>query len=271
MTEFLLESWNQDLSRVPDQSTMPEIIWQSPNVDLYCSVVYSQNFGGSKNNWMVEYRADFTGVVNYQRFTAMTTTTTDRNQDEYDVNAEKAQMMSLLTNWTWANLKSDLHVLRDQLYNSDEPVLQHHSALRVLPEENDPPLAINVVTTDNEPSIRNDILRLSLLVLLPAVACVVIISLLVTFNRKQARINQLQHQGGIFQQPQGSAESTIVLPGRHGEAIETLQASERYLAQHRPDHCSDFVSEAGTATTIPAKEKSPSTPTTTEIAPKDPW
>ena len=244
VTEFLTAVFQEELAHTSTTTTadnsavVPDIVWQFLGFELQVRVHYKQLNEGtgrlrkllqsSSNSDMMllDFYAEFTGTAKYL---APVDSSKEPSADT---------MYELLGKWMKTGFTDDLDVLRQMLIDSEAEMLQSHQMLSV---ETNVVTGVNPFETTSSRGNGGSKTFLSILLVSGIILTVVIGLFTVQRDRMKTKRESVMESSFPQPHPEGELEMNETLPGRYGDALEVIQASEEYLAKHRPDLYSESI------------------------------
>lgn len=223
LTEFLLDVFSVQLARSASDPEIPSIVWQFLKLHLHVDVHYQvvDSNGEAKGRRLSSSQADF--LQFYAEFGGQALY---REPTDPSTKPSSDLMLDLLGNWIDVGLSEDLSILKQRLLDSEQPLLQSHEFLSV---------ETNVVAGSNPfttPTQKNKSFAAYEIVVLVLVGLLVVTGLFLF--RPRSRSTELS-DGSFFPSRPDDIKAEKTLPGRHGEAMDAIKATDVYLSKHRPD------------------------------------
>lgn len=247
VTEFLTAVFREELADTTraqaENDAVPDIVWQFLGLELQVRVHYKQvEEGGSRRlrslqssgaSGLLVFYAEFTGSAKYLA------PVDSSKEPSADV------MYELLGKWMDTGFSEDLAVLRQMLTGSEAVLLQSHQMLTV-----ETRVIVGMNPFEKSSSSSNGGSKTFLTTLLVGGIVLTLVVGLFTVQRDRMKSKGACVLEGSFPLPQPRKEELEMhktLPGRYGDALEVIQASDDYLAKHRPDLYSESMAIKNTS------------------------
>jgi hypothetical protein len=240
LEEFLLESFAIQSAQNDNLESLPEMLRTILSLDLEVTIWHEYSVHNKQdsrqrrdlqagNSNIIQFYAEFVGTIQFVLVP---------NQDP----ASRDVIHSILSDWMDTTFRQDGQVLRNMFRDSPVPALQELQSLEILTDiENDKALGQNPFlgnsngnngngnSSDSSAGAKALLAALVLCGTATLVAAALLVRPHVVARQRQLKLSS---PDGAFPRPD---DPTSTLPGRHDDAMDILEASERYLSQHRPD------------------------------------